>query len=94
MIQQSYFDFSFNYSEVIDVKYEPDPEIKQTKMADLKENIVPFYLKRVDAIAAENNGYLALGRVCACDELSSKRFFLPVKFTLRIFFPFISVDLG
>lgn len=37
--------------------------LKQKKLADVKKDVVPFYLDKLDAIAKENNGHLALGRV-------------------------------
>lgn len=46
------------------VKYEPDAALKETKLADLKENIAPFYFDKLENIAEENNGHMALGRVC------------------------------
>lgn len=46
------------------VKYEPDAALKETKLVDLKENIAPFYFDKLEFIAGENNGHMALGRVC------------------------------
>lgn len=63
------FNFKYHFPEFTSVKYEPDEDIKEKKFADLKENIAPFYLGKLDAIAAENNGFMALGRVCDHDGL-------------------------
>lgn len=30
----------------------------------MKKETIPFYLDKLDAAAKENNGYMALGRVC------------------------------
>lgn len=46
------------------VHWEQDEAVKQKKMIDLKKDVIPLYLEKLDAIAKENNGYLALGRVC------------------------------
>lgn len=43
--------------------YEADEAIKKKKVEDVKKEVIPFYLDKLDAIAKENNGYLALGRV-------------------------------
>lgn len=32
-------------------------------MEELKNETIPFYLGKLDAIASENNGHLALGQV-------------------------------
>lgn len=42
---------------------ESDEELKAKKMEELKNETIPFYLEKLDAMAAENNGYLALGQV-------------------------------
>lgn len=28
------------------------------------KEVIPFYLEKLESMARENNGYLALGRVC------------------------------
>lgn len=43
--------------------FEKDEGSKQRKLAELKKDIIPFNLDKLDALAKENNGYLALGRV-------------------------------
>lgn len=45
------------------VFYEKDEAAKQKMLVDLKKDVVPFYLGKLDAMAKKNNGYLALGRV-------------------------------
>lgn len=55
----------FTYSEVGTAHYEADEAAKAKKMEDVKKETIPFYLDKLDAIAKENNGFLALGRVCS-----------------------------
>lgn len=43
--------------------YETDETIKQKKLAELKQEKLPFVLSKLEAIAKENDGHLALGRV-------------------------------
>lgn len=45
------------------VSYEPDDDVKAKKLVTLKDEVIPFYLEKLDDIAKENNGYLALGKV-------------------------------
>lgn len=56
--------FITNFVELGNVHWESDEAIKQKKSAELKKDVIPFYLDKFDAMAKENNGYLALGRVC------------------------------
>lgn len=49
--------------EIAVVSYEPDDEVKEKKNITLTTEVIPFYLEKLDAIAQENNGHLALGRV-------------------------------
>lgn len=51
------------FIEIGAVHYEADEAVKQKKFEDLKKDVIPFYLSKLDAIAKENNGYLALGKV-------------------------------
>ena len=55
----------FNYlqSEIAVVSYEPDDEVKDKKLTTLNQEVIPFYLEKLDDIARENNGHLALGKV-------------------------------
>lgn len=41
--------------------------MKQKKLAELEKDILPFYLTKLDAIAKENKGHLALGRLTWVD---------------------------
>lgn len=43
--------------------YEKDERIRQRNHEQIKKDIVPFFLEKLENIAKENNGYLALGRV-------------------------------
>lgn len=55
--------YNFRNEEVAGAAREPDEALKATKMEELKNETIPFYLGKLDAIAKENNGYLALGQV-------------------------------
>lgn len=50
--------------EIAVVSYEPDDDVKEKKNITLTTEVIPFYLEKLDSIAAENGGHLALGRVC------------------------------
>lgn len=52
--------------EIAVVSYEPDDEVKEKKNITLTTEVIPFYLEKLDAIAQEHGGHLALGRVCHC----------------------------
>lgn len=47
---------------------------KQKKMPEIQRTVIPFYLEMLDAIAKENNGYLAFGRV-STGSLSHREYF-------------------
>jgi hypothetical protein len=49
--------------EVAVVSYEADDEVKQNKLVTLNNEVIPFYLEKLDDIAKENNGFLANGKV-------------------------------
>lgn len=40
--------------------YEENEAIKSSKQKTLEEETIPFYLDKLDTIAKENNGYLAI----------------------------------
>lgn len=42
--------------------YEKDPSIQEEKRKTLNAETIPFYLDKLDDIAKENNGHLALKR--------------------------------
>lgn len=52
-----------NNEEIAVVSYEPDDDVKAKKNVTLTTEVIPFYLEKFDAIAQENDGHLALGRV-------------------------------
>lgn len=52
--------------EIAVVSYEPDDDVKEKKNITLTTEVIPFYLEKLDNIAQENAGHLALGRVCFC----------------------------
>lgn len=43
--------------------YEKDERIRKRNHEQIKKDVIPFYLEKLDNIAEENDGYLALGRV-------------------------------
>ncbi|KAI7815382.1 glutathione S-transferase [Rhyzopertha dominica] len=47
--------------------YETDPNIKESRKEPLFKETLPFYLQRLDQIAKDNNGYLAVGRLTWAD---------------------------
>jgi len=49
------------------VSYEPDDEVKEKKNITLTTEVIPFYLEKLDAIAQDNGGHLALGRLTWAD---------------------------
>lgn len=61
--------------EIAVVSYEPDDEVKEKKNITLTTEVIPFYLEKLDAIAQDNQGHLALGRVCNFPSLSFLQFF-------------------
>ncbi|EAT36154.2 AAEL011741-PB [Aedes aegypti] len=44
------------------VAYEPDDMVKEKKMITLTNEVIPFYLTKLNVIAKENNGHLVLGK--------------------------------
>ncbi|XP_041786210.1 glutathione S-transferase-like [Anopheles merus] len=49
------------------VSYEPDDEIKEKKLVTLNNEVIPFYLEKLDDIARDNNGYLANSKLSWAD---------------------------
>lgn len=47
--------------------YEPDEAVKAKKFETVKGETIPFYLEKLEAIAKENNGHLALGKLTWAD---------------------------
>lgn len=43
--------------------YEKDEGIRKRNHEQIKKDVVPFFLEKLDKIAEENNGHLALGKV-------------------------------
>lgn len=76
--------------EIAVVSYEPDDDVKEKKNITLTTEVIPFYLEKLDAIAAENFGHLALGRVCHTKfpSISSFLFFVSFIPTFFCFFLF------
>lgn len=49
------------------MSYEGDEEVQAKKRITLNEETIPFYLKKLEALVDENNGYFALGRLTWAD---------------------------
>jgi len=49
------------------VSYEPDDEVKAKKLITLNTEVIPFYLEKLDNLAKDNNGHLALGKLTWAD---------------------------
>lgn len=54
-------------SEIAVVAYEPNEAIKEEKFKTLNSVTIPFYLKKLEEMAKENNGHLALNRTTWAD---------------------------
>lgn len=51
-------------SEVAIYYYEANKQAREEKAGPVLNEVLPFYLERLDKQAKNNNGYLACGRVC------------------------------
>lgn len=60
---------NFSSSEIAIVSYEPDDQVKEKKMITLTQEVIPFYLTKMNVIAKENNGHLVLNRVSSAAQL-------------------------
>lgn len=49
--------------EIATVNYEADKDVQAKKREILEAETLPFYLEKLDALAKENNGHFALGKV-------------------------------
>lgn len=49
------------------VAYEPDDSVKEKKMITLNNEVIPFYLTKLNVIAKENSGHLVLGKTTWAD---------------------------
>lgn len=49
-----------NSTEIAVVSYEPEDEIKDKKMITLTNEVIPYYLDKLEAMAKMNKGYFAL----------------------------------
>ncbi|XP_018560948.1 glutathione S-transferase-like [Anoplophora glabripennis] len=47
--------------------YEQNEKVKEEKAGPLFNEIIPFYMEKLDAVAKKNNGYLAVGRLTWAD---------------------------
>lgn len=53
--------------EIAVVSYETDADVQAKKREPLDNEIIPFYLEKLDTIAKENNGHFALGKLTWAD---------------------------
>jgi prostaglandin-H2 D-isomerase / glutathione transferase len=68
--------------EIAIVSYEPDDQVKEKKMITLTQEVIPFYLTKMNSVAKENDGHLVLNKV-------SSQQLITVAVTSTIsFFPF------
>jgi hypothetical protein len=51
------------FIEIAIVSYEPDDAVKEKKMITLTQEVIPFYLTKMNVVAKENDGHLVLNRV-------------------------------
>lgn len=79
---------NYSFTEVAAAHSEPNEALRQKKLGDLDRETIPFYLRKFDIAAKENNGYLALGRV------SLPIHFKSISFSLEKFWSFFLVDVG
>lgn len=53
--------------EISSVGYEQDPKAQEAKRNTLNNETIPFYLEKLEEIAKENKGHLALKRLTWAD---------------------------
>lgn len=58
---------SFFILEIAAVAYEADPKVQEEKRKTLNAETIPFYLSKLEEVAKENNGHLALKRLTWAD---------------------------
>lgn len=51
------------------MSYEPDDQVKEKKMITLTQEVIPFYLTKMNVVAKENDGHLVLNRVSLMNAL-------------------------
>lgn len=68
------------FLEITQVAFEQDAALKEKKLKTLNEETIPFYLEKLEVIAKQNNGHLALKRLTWADL-----FFAALKPTLDSF---------
>lgn len=49
--------------EIAVVSYEPEDQIKEKKLITLNQEVIPFYLEKLEQTVKDNDGKLALKRV-------------------------------
>lgn len=58
------------FTAIAGFHYESDEKLKATKKETCLNETLPFYMKKLEAIAKENNGYLANGKVSIHQKLN------------------------
>lgn len=61
-------------TEIAIVSYEPDDQVKEKKMITLTQEVIPFYLTKMNVVSKENDGHLVLNRVSARRTIVSSAF--------------------
>lgn len=59
--------WALSSAEIAVVSYEPDDDVKEKKLVTLNNEVIPFYLEKLEMIAKENSGHLALGKLTWAD---------------------------
>lgn len=86
---------SLFFVEVAIVAYEPDDVVKEKKLITLNNEVIPFYLSKVNNIAKENNDHLALGRVRYFFEIETIKSSIIISFlTVKKFTLYITDNMG
>lgn len=62
-LAQYHYEMTIFLIEIAVVSYEPEDEVKERKLVTLNNEVIPFYLEKLEDIARENGGFLSLGRV-------------------------------
>lgn len=55
--------------EIAAVHYETDAAVQEARRGPLNKEIIPFYLEKLEEVAKQNNGHLALKKVRKATEL-------------------------
>lgn len=67
LLKQTKHFLSLYLLEIAVVAYEKDAKVQEEKRKPLTDATIPFYLSKLEAIAKENDGHLALKRITWAD---------------------------